>query len=220
MRPDDPIPRDAFIQLVDRSAPQLEQDTQRGNFWYHDQALRGPTKHGPPRGRRPARRFIAYDAVVLTLSDMLVAQGPRRQAVSLAYPGMYIAVREIVDHPRGVIALAIGQPGHLAAYYGTDPSAIMREISNDPSFVGVWLCPIAPAIAQVGERATAHGIQLPETFAPATLPRWAASFPNAVITGGPGVTVRWTAAVGRPPILADLRALAPVQAPSPLGQHA
>ncbi|MVT70658.1 hypothetical protein GPL21_36970 [Bradyrhizobium pachyrhizi] len=162
------IPRPEFLKLVERGDRQLDNEIQTGSFIYWSQPLdeqRTPSK-------RYRRSFIGIDAVLATLTDLYCEGGPYgfgaipRSGVSLALRGMQMVLPKAVDEETGQMMIGLQDKGQLTIACDTLHALEKNGHLDAKRYVRSFRMPIRYAVQRVRERATQHGIALPEKFAP------------------------------------------------------
>jgi hypothetical protein len=163
----DEIPRPQFLLLVERTWRQLDNDIERGQIIFWQQA---PMDH-PAREARMPRIFIGIDSVLIALADLFEKNDVKRKGITRALPGMQLVLPNGVDRPGTKMMISIMRDRKtLGVGCGTE-----EELRDIGLFVGKdyaisWRLPVANAVALVRERAGKHKVKLPECFAPSEPP--------------------------------------------------
>jgi hypothetical protein len=165
MQPTDKLSRDDFLRLTARGSRQVDNEIEAGSLIYWGQpndAIRASN----PKKRWP-REFIAIDAVLVVLADLMEESGLKRSGLTVALPGMQLMLPAGVDRPDTMMMIALGRtPGLIGVGCGTADELLRHDLFVGKKYRMSWRMRVAGAVDVIRDRARRFKIKLPSQLAP------------------------------------------------------
>jgi hypothetical protein len=159
------ISRNYFHLLVERDVRAVDNEIERGAVIYWNQPSEALRAANP--GKRWPRKFIAFDAALVILADVLEERGIKRGVVTTVLPAAQLVLPSGIDRQNTRIMIAFGRDkATIAVACGTEDELHAQGLFVGKKFSGSWRLSVSEAMDVLKERAAKHKIKLPKTFAP------------------------------------------------------
>ena len=180
MKPMDPIPRAAFLKLVNRSKASFNIHRSRGEMMLWCEP---PPRHSGNR----EMTCVAYDAALFLTGFGFVSQGPSWEAIALTLPGLQYTLRDGIDRKGTFAGITLLSKTEFLVGAGTFDELHKEGVIGLPAHT--WIMPLEPIVALLRKRAAEDKIALPAKLAPppGDVPVWARgnpAWPDPAYRGG------------------------------------